>query len=65
MGKMPGDKHRLKTAEISKRKLLNMEKPYVYEKIMRYDEKVKRGESIAILQFNMITPAISNVSTVL
>lgn len=37
--------------ESDKRGQLKREKPYVYEKIMNYDEKVKRGESIAILQF--------------
>jgi len=31
--------------------VLKKEKPYVYEKIMHYEEKVKKGESIAILQF--------------
>jgi MoaA/NifB/PqqE/SkfB family radical SAM enzyme len=36
--------------EQSKRNLLQKEKPYVYEKIMRFDEKVRRGESIAIIQ---------------
>jgi MoaA/NifB/PqqE/SkfB family radical SAM enzyme len=41
----------LKSSEIEKRNLLKKEKPYVYEKIMEYDKKVKRGESIAILQF--------------
>ncbi len=41
----------LKETETQKRNLLKQEKPYVYEKIMKYDEKVKRGESIAILQF--------------
>lgn len=41
----------LKSSEIEKRINLKKEKPYVYEKIMRYDEKVKKGESIAILQF--------------
>jgi MoaA/NifB/PqqE/SkfB family radical SAM enzyme len=41
----------LKPEEIGKRNLLRKEKPYVYEKIMKFDEKVKRGESIAILQF--------------
>jgi MoaA/NifB/PqqE/SkfB family radical SAM enzyme len=42
---------KLKPEESAKRDLLRREKPYVYEKIMQYDEKVKRGESIAILQF--------------
>ncbi|MFA4858464.1 MAG: radical SAM protein, partial [Candidatus Margulisiibacteriota bacterium] len=41
----------LKTEEIAKRQLLKKEKPYVYGKIMRYEEKIKKGESIAILQF--------------
>ncbi|MEI6207220.1 MAG: radical SAM protein [Desulfuromonadales bacterium] len=41
----------LKQLEIDKRNQLKREKPYVYEKIMKYDEKVKKGESIAILQF--------------
>ncbi len=42
---------KLKPSEIAKRKLLKKSKPYVYEKFMKYDEKVRRGESIAILQF--------------
>ena len=41
----------LKPDENEKRNLLKREKPYVYEKIMKFDEKVKKGESIAILQF--------------
>jgi len=41
----------LRTDESAKRNQLKLEKPYVYEKIMRYVEKIKRGESIAILQF--------------
>lgn len=48
---MPTKQARLKPSEIEKRNLLKKEKPYVYEKIMKYDEKVKKGESIAILQF--------------
>jgi len=36
--------------EESKRTLLRKEKPYAFEKIMRFDEKVRRGESIAIIQ---------------
>ena len=43
--------NRLKSSEVEKRNQLKKEKPYVYEKIMKYDEKVKKGESIAILQF--------------
>lgn len=42
---------KLSVSERAKRGQLKKEKPRVYEKIMRYDEKVKRGESIAILQF--------------
>lgn len=41
----------LKTAETEKRSKLQKEKPHVYEKVMRFADKVKRGESIAILQF--------------
>jgi MoaA/NifB/PqqE/SkfB family radical SAM enzyme len=41
----------LKTEETSKRNKLKEEKPYVYEKIMKFDEKIKKGESIAIIQF--------------
>jgi MoaA/NifB/PqqE/SkfB family radical SAM enzyme len=37
--------------EVEKRNQLKLSKPLVYEKIMNYAEKVKRGESIAILQF--------------
>ncbi|MFA5032619.1 MAG: radical SAM protein [bacterium] len=36
--------------ENNKRSLLKKEKPYVYEKILKFDEKVRRGESIAIVQ---------------
>ncbi|MDR3567535.1 MAG: hypothetical protein P4L43_05865 [Syntrophobacteraceae bacterium] len=35
--------------EGDKRSLLQKEKPYVYEKIMKFDEKIRRGESIAII----------------
>ncbi len=41
----------LSSSETEKRNTLKKEKPFVYEKIMKYDEKIKRGESIAILQF--------------
>ncbi len=41
----------LKSAEVEKRNLLKKEKPLVYEKIMKFEEKLKRKESIAILQF--------------
>ncbi len=41
----------LNQTESARRNLLQQEKPYVYEKILKYEEKVKNGESIAILQF--------------
>ena len=44
-------KAKLNPAENTKRSKLKKEKPYVYSKIMKYDEKVKRGESIAMIQF--------------
>jgi MoaA/NifB/PqqE/SkfB family radical SAM enzyme len=34
-----------------KRNILKETKPYVYEKIIKFDEKIRRGESIAIIQF--------------
>jgi MoaA/NifB/PqqE/SkfB family radical SAM enzyme len=48
---MPVQERQLKASEVNKRNILKKEKPYVYEKIMQYDEKIKKGESIAILQF--------------
>lgn len=42
---------KLKPAEASKRNKLKESKPYVYEKIMKFDEKIRRGESIAIMHF--------------
>ncbi len=44
-------KDELKNDEKDKRAQLKKNKPRVYEKVMNFDEKVKRGESIAILQF--------------
>ncbi|MEK7072364.1 MAG: radical SAM protein [Patescibacteria group bacterium] len=41
----------LKFAEIKNRNKLKEEKPLVYKKIMKFNEKIKRGESIAIIQF--------------
>ena len=41
----------LKPEETNRRNKLKEEKPYVYEKIMKFDEKIRRGESIAIIQF--------------
>ena len=40
-----------KKLEIEKRNSLKKEKPYVYEKMIKFGEKIKRGESIAIIQF--------------
>ncbi len=37
--------------ESAKRRLLKRNKPRVYEKVMNYAVKIKRGESIAIIQF--------------
>lgn len=48
---MTKHKGAITAAEQGKRDQLRREKPYVYDKIMKYDEKVQRGESIAILQF--------------
>lgn len=42
---------KLKPEENIKRNTLKASKPYVYDKIMKFAEKVERGESIAILQF--------------
>lgn len=39
----------LTPAELVRRNKLKEEKPYVYEKIQKFSEKFKRGESIAIL----------------
>ena len=41
----------LKPDEAKRRASLKEEKPYVYEKIMKYPEKLERGESTAIIQF--------------
>ena len=41
----------LSSSEQDKRNSLKTQKPRVYEKIAKFDEKIKRGESIAILQF--------------
>lgn len=42
---------KLNSAEANNRNKLKEEKPYVYEKIIKFDEKMKNGESIAIIQF--------------
>src|SRR3989339_722642 len=41
----------LKKEEAAKRSQLQKTKPQVYNKIMKFDEKIKKGESIAIIQF--------------
>ncbi len=41
----------LKPEENNRRNKLKEEKPYVYEKILKFDEKLANGESIAIIQF--------------
>ena len=42
---------KLKSNEQQARNKLQCEKPYVYKKIIKYEEKFKKGESIAIIQF--------------
>lgn len=41
----------LSPSEQERRNKLKAAKPHVYEKILKYKEKVERGESIAIIQF--------------
>ena len=48
---MSNNKNKLTKKELQKREQLQNEKAYVFEKIMKFDEKVKSGESIAIIQF--------------
>ncbi|MBI4650517.1 radical SAM protein [Candidatus Desantisbacteria bacterium] len=48
---MSNQKIELKPSEAGRRNLLKLKKPYVYEKIVKFEEKYKRGESIAIIQF--------------
>ncbi len=45
---MPSNQDQL---EKEKRNYLKEQKPYVHEKILRFEEKLNRGESIAIIQF--------------
>ena len=42
---------KLKAEENARRNKLKDEKPYVYDKILKFDAKMRRGESIAIIQF--------------
>lgn len=48
---MPAKLEILNSDEAQKRNSLKHEKPHVYEKILKFGDKVKNGESIAILQF--------------
>lgn len=48
---MSDEQKQLNSAEQDKRNQLKQEKPRVYEKIMNFDEKIKKGESVAIIQF--------------
>lgn len=41
----------LKPQENARRDYLRIHKPRVHEKILKFDEKIRRGESIAIIQF--------------
>lgn len=41
----------LSTNELTKRNKLAQEKPYVYEKVLKFHDKLQNGESIAIIQF--------------
>jgi len=51
MGKLKSFLKMIKPQEQNRRNKLKEEKPYVYEKIMKFEEKNKNGESIAIIQF--------------
>ncbi len=48
---MLNQKGELKESEVEKRSKLKRENPHVYEKIMKFSQKVEKGESIAIIQF--------------
>ena len=48
---MPERSSNLNPIETQKRETLKRDKPLVYQKVIRYADKIKRGESIAILQF--------------
>ena len=41
----------LNPEESKNRNKLKVEKPFVYEKILKFNEKIQRGECIAIIQF--------------
>lgn len=48
---MNNNEKQLNEVERNNRNILKNNKPLVYEKIMKYQEKVEKGESIAIIQF--------------
>lgn len=48
---MPPKPKALTPAELARREQLRREKPRAYEKILQYDARIARGESIAIIQF--------------
>jgi len=48
---MPSSVEPLQSAETDKRNRLKAEKPLVYEKVLAFKDKVARGQSIAIIQF--------------
>ena len=49
---MSEDLQKVRLRESSKRERLKREKPAVYGKVIKYEEKVKRGESIALITLN-------------
>lgn len=49
---MSDELQKISLKESSKRERLKREKPAVYEKVIRYADKVKRGESIALVTLN-------------
>jgi MoaA/NifB/PqqE/SkfB family radical SAM enzyme len=48
---MPASNEEIQPLESDRRNQLRSEKPQVYQKVMRFREKIEKGESIAILQF--------------
>ena len=49
---MSKELQKVRLKESSKRERLKREKPAVYEKVIKYVEKVKRGESVALIVLN-------------
>lgn len=48
---MPKKQKQLKSSEFQKRNQLKEKKPYVYDKVIKFNEKIIRGEAIPIIQF--------------